>query len=280
MSAREATREFRRVPVDVAWARDLDAFVNAAIGEVPPPEELEDQAQGALAAGYHRDRGLLRYAEGAPLDEVRAAFRRATEYTLALFRLRAPREPWQPADDVDESLTNSRRALEALELALACGAHDLATALAPLVWDPPDATYIGPSSVVCTPEEQRLAYALRDLLANDGANDGASDGASDVVNMLPDTEWHTSLQRARGWALVSVAAHDSHALALAIAALREAHRAAVRARLAEIGTLDRLDLLLDVPSLAYAAFGRAHLGYVPLPDADAYFPRGLARDDQ
>lgn len=272
MSAPEATHAPRRVPVDIAWARELDAFVSAAIVDVPPPDELDDQAQGALAAGYHRDLGLLRYADGAPLDEVRAAFRRATEYTLALFRLRAPREPWQPTEDVDESLTNSRRALDALELGLACGAHDLATALAPLVWDPPGATYIGPNSVVCTPEEQRLAYALRDLLVNDGA--------SDVVGALPDTEWHTTLQQARGWALVSIAARDPNALAIAIETLREDHRAAVRARLAEIGALDRLDLLLDVPSLAYAALGRARLGYVPLPDADAYFPHDLAREDQ
>ena len=272
MSAPDVTRAHQRVPVDAAWARDLDAFVRAAIRSVPPPDEIDDQAQAALAAGYHRDLGLLRYADGAPLDDVRALFRRATEYTLALFRLRAPREPWQSADEVDESLTNSRRALEALELALAGRAHDLATTLAPLVWDPPDATYIGPTSVVCTPEEQRLAYALRDLLVNAQP--------SDAIRALPDTAWRYAAQRARGWAMVSIAAHDSSALAVAIEMLREEHSAAVRARLAEIGTLDRLDLLLDVPSLAYAALGRARLGYVPRRDSDAYFPHELVRDDQ
>jgi len=271
LSAPDVTRAHQRVPVDAAWARDLAVFVRAAIRAVPPPDEIDDQAQAALAAGYHRDLGLLRYADGAPLDDVRALVRRATEYTLALFRLRAPREPWRSADEVDESLTNSRRALEALELALAGGAPELATTLAPLVWDPPDATYIGPTSVVCTPEEQRLAYALRDLLTNTPS--------SEAIRALPDTEWRSAAQRARGWAMVSIAAHDPIALAVAIELLREVHAAAVRARLAETGALDRLDLLLDVPSLAYAALGRARLGDVPLRDSDAYFPRALVRDD-
>lgn len=259
------------MPVDVAWACDLDTFVRAAIAGLPAPDDLDDQAQGALAAGYHRDFGLLRFADGAPLGEVRTHFRRATEYMIAVFRARAPRAAWQRADNVDESMTNSWSGLEAMELALSCGAIDLAETLAPLVWDSPDATYVGPTSVVCTLDQQRLAYALRDLLTRQFESAAAS--------ALPDTEWRDPAQRARGWALVSIAARDGNALTMAVEALREEHSAAVRARLDQVPRLDRLDLLLDVPSLAYSALGRARLGYVPLPHADPSFPHELARDD-
>jgi hypothetical protein len=258
-----------RVPVDEAWGHELGAFVQNAITQSPPPEALDDQVQGVFAAGYHRDLGLLRYAAGAPLGEVRGAFRRSAEYTIAVFRMREG-APWESAPDVDPSLTNSRRALHAMELALAAGARDLAEALARLVWDPPDASYLGPTSVVCTLEEQRLAYALRDLLLGETA--------SDALRALPGTEWRDAGQRARGWGIVSLAAGDPHAAGVALALLHDEHLARVR----DVASLDRLDDLLDVPTLAYASVAYAALSPAParwtLPRDDAFLSLDLSLD--
>jgi hypothetical protein len=64
----------------------------------------------------------------------------------------------------DFSLTNSRRGLLAMQVAVLAGDRSLVERVAALVGDPPDATYVGPDSVVCTQEEQGLAYALKAYL--------------------------------------------------------------------------------------------------------------------
>src|SRR5262245_14078541 len=54
-------------------------------------------------------------------------------------------------------------------VALVAGDLDLAEQIAGLVGDPPDASYIGPNSEVCTPEEQQLTYTLKALLLGQDA---------------------------------------------------------------------------------------------------------------
>ena len=51
-----------------------------------------------------------------------------------------------------------------MQTALVAGDREQAEGTAELVGDPPDASYIGPDSVVCTPDEQAVAYAVKALL--------------------------------------------------------------------------------------------------------------------
>jgi hypothetical protein len=52
-------------------------------------------------------------------------------------------------------------------MAWIAGEFALAEKLADMMWDPPDADYIGPRSEVCTIFQQRLAYAVKHLLKHD-----------------------------------------------------------------------------------------------------------------
>lgn len=256
--------ETLRVPLDLAWASELGAFLRTQMDGAPAPEDLEGGAQGVLQAGYARDAGLLAYAEGHPLAEVRVLLRRSAEYTLAVFQARV--DPDEAGDASGASLTNSRRGREALELALACGAVDLARALAPLVWDPPGAGYLGPGSVVCTAEEQATAYALRDLLLG-----CPSDALAEVRSVAV-----VSRSEADRLAVLSALACGDHArFAWALSELHRCHLDRVR----HPGRLDDLEDLLDLPALAYAALGR-HIfpDPVPLP-ADAFLPLDLGTPD-
>ena len=74
-----------------------------------------------------------------------------------------------PPGAVDHSLTNSREGLKAVYLALASGEGGLADKLASLLWDPPDATWLSASSVICTRNDHHLAYAVKSLFAGDAA---------------------------------------------------------------------------------------------------------------
>jgi hypothetical protein len=117
------------------------------------------QVEHALLATYLKDLGLSRYALGFPLEDVQETFQLAARALLRVFELRGT--------GPDESLANSRRGREALLLALAgdqAGDQALARSLAPSVEDPEGASYLGPGSVVTTPDDQALAYAWRDLV--------------------------------------------------------------------------------------------------------------------
>jgi hypothetical protein len=130
--------------------------------------------------------GLYYYALGWPIEQVRHSFSEATSAHLRLFELRGTEEPFpvtllriDPSKPVlhpervtedrglhdpgskDFSLTNPRAGLLAVLLALTAGEYDSARILSGMIWDPPGAKYIAPNSVVCTTDEQHLAYALR-----------------------------------------------------------------------------------------------------------------------
>ncbi len=80
---------------------------------------------------------------------------------------------------MDYSLTNSKRGLLAMQLTLMCQGLDTARRVAGLVGDPPDAaTYIGEDSVVCTPEDQELAYFLKALLLDETPGPAGQAGPS------------------------------------------------------------------------------------------------------
>jgi hypothetical protein len=143
------------------------------------------QVQYALLAGYYKDLALLRYVIGSHLNMVRADIATAAQAYWHVFRLRGTspafsaeivtlhdrptgdetdhieRRELHDADEMDYSLTNSRTGLLAMYLAVIGEGQDMARRIAELVWDPPDANYIAPESVICTPDEQHLAYALK-----------------------------------------------------------------------------------------------------------------------
>jgi hypothetical protein len=140
------------------------------------------QTDYVLAAEYALDCAFTNYALGTASEEVRGWLARAANALAQVFRRRGtapglvvtnaangtvPRRDTSRAPDF--SLTNSRRGLLAMYAALANGDHRLAEEIAGLVGDPPDASYIGPNSEVCTPEEQQLAYAVKSLLLGKNA---------------------------------------------------------------------------------------------------------------
>ncbi len=131
---------------------------------------------------------LFSYALGLPLSDVREAFSQAAQSFQRVLELRGTTEAFpvvvlkydasRSPDDrqacaepvslhgegtQDYSLTNSQSSYVAVCEALIGCDDSTATRIARMIWDPPDASYIGPRSY-CTPNDQHLAYALRELL--------------------------------------------------------------------------------------------------------------------
>jgi hypothetical protein len=162
------------------------------------------QSRHSYLAGEYAYIGLLSYALGRPFHEVREAFLGAAKSYLTVFELRGTESPFPVTDLVldptkaikdpafvisskgrhspgakDYSVTNSKTAFEAVSLALVARDYALAERLANLIWDPPNATYVGPHSEVCTLNEQHLGYAIRELVA--GADAGCVREASQIT---------------------------------------------------------------------------------------------------
>ncbi|MET4134344.1 hypothetical protein ABIC21_000538 [Pseudarthrobacter sp. PvP090] len=236
--------------LDHAWAAELTEFLRRQLDSAPDHDE-DDPVGAVLTAGYLRDLGLLGAVTGMAPEEVRDLWRQSVLLTTVPFRMR-------PGTDEDQSLANSRRGLEGMELGLAAGALDVVRDLAKLVQDPPGASYLGEGSVVCTTEEQLLAYATRDLvLGREGpgrwlARIGAPTGAH-------------ALRTALLVALARANAADARWLC------EEIHREYLQ-RIAGEAILRRLDDCVDVPSLAALVLAR-QVGLDLTPDqADPWLP--------
>jgi hypothetical protein len=135
-----------------------------ALTKTAPPERLV-YAWDAVANDY-RELACVGYAAGDPLDRVRVLLEGSSRAHLELVRRRGADEG--DANTAREYATgNACSTYEAICGALAVGDRATARALAPLVWDPPGAEYVGPNSVICTDERQVLAYALRFELLDD-----------------------------------------------------------------------------------------------------------------
>jgi hypothetical protein len=152
------------------------------------PGKLEQIRQSLLAREYE-DVGLESYFLGYPLPEVRDAFACAAAADLRVAELRgtedrfpvvlvtfdpsfppgdprrAVQKPAHPPGSKDYSLGNSQRNFEAVTWALTAGEYGLARQIASLARDPPKASYLGLSSEVCTPNDQRIAYAVKHVFA-------------------------------------------------------------------------------------------------------------------
>jgi len=161
------------------------------------PGRLEQTRYSSLEYEYWII-GVETYALGLPLEQVRdglayvalASLRvaqlRGTDDAFPLFAVtldpadpsRAIDGPRQVSQGKDYSLGNSRDNFRGVTAALAAGEFDLAQRIAALALDPPDASYLGPSSEVCTPSDQRVAYAVRHLYADE------ADAALDLLARL------------------------------------------------------------------------------------------------
>ena len=178
--------------IDTAWATQLVQFIDQQIEglqqQVQREKESLSQIQYVFLAGYYKDLALLHYALGTQLPEVRTEIAAAAQAYWQVFRLRGTspafsaefvtlrdrptgdetdsieRQEMHTPGETDSSLTNSRTGLLAMYLALIGAGKDLARRIAELVWDPPNAHYIAPDSVICTRDEQHLAYALKAFL--------------------------------------------------------------------------------------------------------------------
>lgn len=242
------------VRLDRVWASELEDFLRGQLDGAPDPASVDDPVTAVLLAGYLRDRGLLGTVTGMAASEVRDLWRRSVVLTTVAFRLR-------PGTGEDQSLANSRRGLEAMELGLAASALDLVAELALMVEDPSGATYVGADSVVCTEEEQRLAYATRDLVL----------GRGDARTWLRDIPEPTGDQALRTAFLSALARGD----AVDAGWLREeVHREHLQ-RVASEPVVRRLDDCVDVPSLAGLVLAR-HRGLPLNARPDPWLPLDVA----
>jgi len=155
---------------------------------------------------------LIEYAAGNELAKVRTHLRKALQSYLEVLRLRGSepsgridvsspddlrrsldkgeaitQERLESSGESDYSLGNSSTSLQAMYLALSGGEFKIAESIAEHVWDPVDADYIGMDSEVCTPNEQRLAYALRECFGgNVQAARGELTSVVDPIRTIKD----------------------------------------------------------------------------------------------
>ena len=131
------------------------------------------QVEWVMLAGYFCDLAFVEYGLGESLPLVCTHMSEGAAALLKVFELRGTSPAFPvitvggPRPDerkIDYSLTNSRRGLFAMYLAVIASGPMGAAGIAALVGDPPDASYIGEDSPVCTPEDQELASFLKALL--------------------------------------------------------------------------------------------------------------------
>jgi hypothetical protein len=135
-------------------------------------------ARFSYALGYSLADAREAYACAA-LAELRVAELRGTEdrFPVVLVAFdpsyppgdprRAVEKPAHPPGSKDYSLGNSQENFGAVTWALTAGEFGLARQIASRAWDPPKASYVGLSSEVCTPNDQRIAYAVKHLFVGE-----------------------------------------------------------------------------------------------------------------
>ncbi len=157
------------------------------LADIAAEPEKSPQIGYSFLFDNYKDIAAFRYALGYPLSEVHHAFVQAIQAYLKVLELRGTQEsfplfelvydPAYPPDSPeslvefkrvergkDYSLGNSWKTYQVACLALALDKQSSAQEIASLIWDPPEASYVGPRSF-CTPNGQHLAYAFRGLLS-------------------------------------------------------------------------------------------------------------------
>lgn len=165
------------------------------------PGKLRQRRELILTAAYTAI-GLEQYGLAAPLDVCQQALAKAVTSCLKMFRLRGTQNAFPvldlsvnmtPRKDApsraqlrarykagtkDYSQTNSKDGYWYTCLGFGIGEEQIARELASLIWDPPDADYIGSQSLICTPNQQALAYAVRHYI--EGNHEAAASTVSRV----------------------------------------------------------------------------------------------------
>ena len=255
-----------RLNLDPTWATGLKLFLEGQLKNAAGVNEVEGQVEAIFIAGYFRDLGILRYAEGHNLEGVADIFRRSSAYNLKAFSFHGTVVNkiigGSESTVVDHSLTNPNSALQALELALACGASEIAVSLAKYVWDPPYASYIAPDSVVCSPEDQHLAYALRELLS------GKYKSGLEELALLDHA---TGRVRQRTLLLLALLTENYGEFTSAL----EIHHENFLKKVNQKTVFNDLEDILDITALAYINLGRVHFPEFVLTKSDVFMPFGL-----
>jgi hypothetical protein len=254
--------------IDADWAQTLRQSYEAqrtrhraAIPLAPPAREI--YAWDALANDC-RELAFVYYASGEPLERVREMLHEAARAHLEVVRRRGTPEAPVPLGPTEFATGHSCSTYQAICMAFIAGDRRLAEALAPLVWDPEPARYVGPESVLCTTEQQTLAFTMRYLAA--GIDDQAARELASLVRPTgevvgeflalrgilerDEARLRDGLQRALAW-------HAQQA--------REPHNVRIP------------QYYLCVPALGLAALAveRGVIGRGALPASDPYFPREL-----
>jgi hypothetical protein len=137
--------------------------------QTAPPER---QAYAWDAVGNDcRELAYVLYASGESLDRVRALLADSAQAHLELVKRRATGDGGPSSPRPQEYATgHSCSTYLAICMAETSGEGDLARALAPFVWDPPGASYVAPNSVICTTDQQTIAYTLKHVVLNRDAD--------------------------------------------------------------------------------------------------------------
>jgi hypothetical protein len=241
------------------------------------------QTRYGLVADDWTSIGLFAYALGHPLEEVRLSFAHAAEAQVRVFQLRgtetafpvtvvtkggnAPDGALHRYGSVDYSVTNSRDGLLAVYLALVGGKPQFAENLAKLLWDPPEATYLGRNSVVCTLNDMYLAYAFKEFLI------GTTEQAElylGSITVRTKEETHVAIQARMVRALIAGAADAFRA---GLVELLEWHQRLATSR--EHRTDPHFFMSLPGLALSIAAVQRRVVARSQLPAEDVFLPHEL-----
>jgi hypothetical protein len=266
-----------RPTVDLRWAAQLVTSCKEAYDEyITSDPSAIGQVDHAFAADHALDCATLTYALGADPNDVRTWIKRAAFALGEVFRLRGTtatfavtvvdaekRQAATSPAEPDASLTNSRRGLLAMQLALVAGDPALVEHIAAMIGDPPNASYLGPDSVVCTTEEQGLAYAMKAFLLGQTAvayfhTAGLSGSSSPIREQSVAID--ALINRDRGAFLAAL----NELLTVHIGAARDPHH------------VHEPRYLIAIPVLALAAIaiGSGMIEQSSLPE-DPYLPRAL-----
>lgn len=249
------------------------------------PAKLRQIRYSSLASSYN-EIALTSYALGYPLDVVAKNLRSAVQAYVEVFRLRGTEPPFEAYEVVpaaqetvtlggdpfvirplhdpaskDYSLTNSRKNYYAVCKSLIVGDMSSATELAGVIWDPPGAPYLGKNSEVCTPNDQRIAYAMRRYYACDPT------GVEAELRGLSSASTSIGAQATMWRGLVSL---DGHLFVNGLDSLIRRHEK--EARLKENRFESEFFICIPALGLARLALRDGVCGFHELPSDSVYLP--------
>jgi hypothetical protein len=259
-----------RIPeVDEDWIemmrQSYEGWLARHLAAIPNSSEERLLYAWNAVAGDYRHLAFLFYSAGESLDRVRSLLVETARAHLMMASLRGGENGDSTPNKLsDYSTGNSRDTYLAICMALTAGELDIARSLAPLVWDPADARYVGPRSALCADKQQALAYTLKYLLLDQKDQAEAQIGRLTIVERYVEGEFLTlsGLVRAKPRRILDgiSAALDWHARQ---AAKKENYRFT--------------EYFLCLPALGLAAYALrlGMLTYEQLPGNNIYFPRDL-----